>query len=192
MEIFFALLALCEENPREVPLSFGVFLVYAWINRWKSSELAVVWGTKMFMWRHCNVKSSPHLPVRESFYIYGLDWRLHFDIGSHANQCALIGFWNNQKHLMVYQTQRHMKSRWVSLFGNMKPEFEGMLPKGPYPPCLRMADRVLLAGYPRIVRSYWRPWSTSRHRIWIRIVSQSYHFDHAVVLFTNWLILISL
>ena len=26
---------------------------------------------------------------------------------------------------------------------------EGILPKGPYPPCLRMADRVLLAGYPR-------------------------------------------
>ena len=25
---------------------------------------------------------------------------------------------------------------------------EGILPKGPYPPCLRMADRALLAGYP--------------------------------------------
>ena len=25
---------------------------------------------------------------------------------------------------------------------------EGSLPKGPYPPCLRMADRALLAGYP--------------------------------------------
>ena len=29
-------------------------------------------------------------------------------------------------------------------------QFEGILPKGPYPPCLRMADRALLAGYPRI------------------------------------------
>ena len=26
---------------------------------------------------------------------------------------------------------------------------QGILPKGPYPPCLRMADRALLAGYPR-------------------------------------------
>ena len=26
---------------------------------------------------------------------------------------------------------------------------EGILPKGTYPPCLRMADRALLAGYPR-------------------------------------------
>ena len=29
-------------------------------------------------------------------------------------------------------------------------EFDGILPKGPYPPCLRMADRALLTGYPRI------------------------------------------
>ena len=29
--------------------------------------------------------------------------------------------------------------------------FEGILPKGPYPPCLRMADRTLLAGYPRFI-----------------------------------------
>ena len=28
-------------------------------------------------------------------------------------------------------------------------KFEGILPKGPYPPCLRMADRALLTGYPR-------------------------------------------
>ena len=26
---------------------------------------------------------------------------------------------------------------------------DGILPKGPYPPCLHMADRALLAGYPR-------------------------------------------
>ena len=29
--------------------------------------------------------------------------------------------------------------------------FEGILQKGPYPPCLRMADRALLAGYPRFM-----------------------------------------
>ena len=28
---------------------------------------------------------------------------------------------------------------------------EGILPKGPYPPCLRMAERAILAGYPRYV-----------------------------------------
>ena len=30
--------------------------------------------------------------------------------------------------------------------------FDGILPKGPYPPCLRMTDRALLVGYPRFVR----------------------------------------
>ena len=29
--------------------------------------------------------------------------------------------------------------------------FDGILPKGPYPPCLRIADRALLAGYPGFV-----------------------------------------
>ena len=28
---------------------------------------------------------------------------------------------------------------------------DGILPKGPYPPCLHMADRALLAGYPRYI-----------------------------------------
>ena len=35
------------------------------------------------------------------------------------------------------------------LVASCNPYIEGMLPKGPYPPCLRMADRALLAGYPR-------------------------------------------
>ena len=30
-------------------------------------------------------------------------------------------------------------------------QHEGILPKGPYPPCLPMADRAILAGYPRTV-----------------------------------------
>ena len=30
---------------------------------------------------------------------------------------------------------------------------DGILPKGPNPPCLRMADRALLAGYPRYASS---------------------------------------
>ena len=28
-------------------------------------------------------------------------------------------------------------------------DIKGIVPKGPFPPCLRMADRALLAGYPR-------------------------------------------
>ena len=36
---------------------------------------------------------------------------------------------------------------------NLKDHIEGILPKGPYPPCLRMADRALLAGYPQCLVS---------------------------------------
>ena len=33
----------------------------------------------------------------------------------------------------------------------LRTHIEGILPKGPYPPCLSMADRALLAGYPRYI-----------------------------------------
>ena len=36
-----------------------------------------------------------------------------------------------------------------------KAKFDGILPKGPYPPCLRMADKALLAGYHRIIWRYY-------------------------------------
>ena len=37
---------------------------------------------------------------------------------------------------------------------------KGYLPKGPYPPCLRMTDRALLAGYPRHLVSTGQPDNT--------------------------------
>ena len=37
-------------------------------------------------------------------------------------------------------------------------KIEGILPKGPYPPCLRMADRAFLAGYPRNIVTFSRDW----------------------------------
>ena len=46
------------------------------------------------------------------------------------------------------------------------PNIDGNLPKGPYPPCLRMADRALLAGYPRIIKSLgeWKHTAPRPHR----------------------------
>ena len=38
---------------------------------------------------------------------------------------------------------------WINDSKYIDAYIEGILPKGPYPPCLRMADRALLAGYPR-------------------------------------------
>ena len=46
-----------------------------------------------------------------------------------------------------------------SMKSTLPPYIEGILPKGPYPPCLRMADRALLAGYP----GYEDVCSTSRY-----------------------------
>ena len=46
---------------------------------------------------------------------------------------------------MIPQQSKHNNSQ--TLWGYI----DGILPKGPYPPCLRMADRTLLAGYHRYV-----------------------------------------
>ena len=46
--------------------------------------------------------------------------------------------------------------RWHSAHKS-NTEFDGMLPKGPYPPCLRMANRALLAGYPELLMM-WHTW----------------------------------
>ena len=42
-------------------------------------------------------------------------------------------------------------------------DIEGILPKGPYLPCVSMAGRALLAGYPRYVLALWtNPLNSSR------------------------------
>ena len=49
---------------------------------------------------------------------------------------------------------RHWSNqRWyvqIALYNNTS-YIDGILPKGPYPPCLRMANRALLAGYHRYI-----------------------------------------
>ena len=61
-----------------------------------------------------------------------------------------------------YAFKRHVYAfAWFSLFNIdfmavaetwvSADNVDGILPKGPYPPCLRMADRALLAGYPRML-----------------------------------------
>ena len=50
---------------------------------------------------------------------------------------------------LLRQTTKHHKiTKLVALSKGNPPVIDGILPKGPYPPCLRMADRALLAGYP--------------------------------------------
>ena len=40
---------------------------------------------------------------------------------------------------------------YYECFDSHSLHFNGILSKGPYPPCLRMADRAPLAGYPRLI-----------------------------------------
>ena len=40
------------------------------------------------------------------------------------------------------------------MYTTHKHDIDGILPKGPYPPCLRMADRAFLAGYPRYIHNF--------------------------------------
>ena len=53
--------------------------------------------------------------------------------------------------LFWWQANSYKKGqKYENCFHIMMPfNIEGILPKGPYPSCLRMADRALLAGYPQ-------------------------------------------
>ena len=43
--------------------------------------------------------------------------------------------------------KNHQQYTWITMYPSLN--VEGILPKGPYPPCVSMAGRALLAGYHR-------------------------------------------
>ena len=53
--------------------------------------------------------------------------------------------WNLVQYFVMVCIGQCNNGVWL----NNNHDCDGILPKGPYPPCLRMADRALLAGYPR-------------------------------------------
>ena len=46
---------------------------------------------------------------------------------------------------------------WMHFMKHRNTLIDGILPKRPYPPCLPMADRAFLAGYPRFTFSIFSP-----------------------------------
>ena len=48
---------------------------------------------------------------------------------------------------------------------------EGILPKKPYLPCISMAGRALLAGYPRLVHGWWEDWINIREPFILRVAT---------------------
>ena len=57
------------------------------------------------------------------------------------------------------------RTQWRYFSGNA--HIEGILPKGPYPPWLRMADRALLAGNPRYIYDIKQTFNRTIYSFWI-------------------------
>ena len=78
------------------------------------------------------------------------EWR-NFKVNSSVIDIVLLVLWIAHQHLWwaTWETLIHINVTLTSSGTTIASHIEGMLPKGPYPPCLRMADRALLAGYPR-------------------------------------------
>ena len=83
-----------------------------------------------------------------------------------------------------------------------KPDIDGILPKGPYPPCLRMADRAPLAGYPRykktntilmmFIHYLLTIANTCRVFIYVYYVKEMQHFISKLISFMKVLIFLDL
>ena len=71
-------------------------------------------------------------------------WRLSIQYVSRAN--ADHGSVVTSERGVAKETSMYIEGN--GLLTKVYTQIDGILPKGPYPSCLRMADRALLAGYP--------------------------------------------
>ena len=105
-------------------------------------------------WLNCS-------PFPENTHILVVMWGLnpcHFMFKMYANvgiilslaKCAngncMWGVVLTYLDVVTYKYISELGLRWLRQW-----HFEGILPKGPYLPCVSMAGRALLAGYPRFV-----------------------------------------
>ena len=105
-----------------------------------------------------------------SIFIQEMHWKCHLENGGHfvsASMCWMNVVLTKYKKLYKQRYGRNackwssatamsafvpqLSWRWIlsasrALFSTRK-HFEGILPKGPYPPCVSMVDRSLLAEY---------------------------------------------
>ena len=66
--------------------------------------------------------------------------------------------YNAYRIIQKYRFQ-NISAKWWQFYANLN--VDGILPNGPYPPCFRMADRALLAGYPQCVSGIMIPTDVS-------------------------------
>ena len=104
------------------------------------------------LWRHCNgIRDGNWISAVLQYSILFTNIHSPFSsMGGSNAQRKLSSFSINVPYggilLTVNLTKITLVTRLVVVLVD---DVDSILPKGPYPPCLRMADRALLAGYPR-------------------------------------------
>ena len=136
--VFFSL-AVCEGNPPftcksiahkgPVMQSFPICNLLAW-------KMSCWWFETP--WRSCDVTLMTNHHHSCIKLVVGSEWMIpRFQLNCHNMQTKFEA-WDKWVNIHAYRI--HMW--WMS-------HIEGILPKGPYLPCVSMAGRALLAGYPR-------------------------------------------
>ena len=89
---------------------------------------------------------------RGHFQIHFLEWEILYFQPNFIDVCSQVCTWQQAS---IDSDNGLASNTWQAILwtngGLTYWHIEGILPKGPYPPCLRMADKALLAGYPRHV-----------------------------------------
>ena len=98
----------------------------------------------------------PHASWKNSLFII---WIIESSFAPHASFMGRISLILQIQIYLIYFESLYLSSfvrfaklktsRKLWLSPNCLAYSDGILPKGPYPPCLHMADRALLAGYHR-------------------------------------------
>ena len=72
-------------------------------------------------------------------------------------------------HISYYgSSSKHWISTILSFWMSVIRHIEGILPKGPYLPCVSMASRAILAGHPRYMFNY-HEWFMKKHRSFMKV-----------------------
>ena len=123
-------------------------------------------------------KSSLYIPI--SYRLFTDDW-LIYDIATSLDAKTSL----KKKAFKMSSAKSWGFCLSLHVTNLVHTHLDGILPKGPYPPCLRMADRALLAGYPRPMVLQW-PWhwivyekrchinDLHKHGVMVKIMCQYY------------------
>ena len=119
-------------------------------------SISAMWTNKLFSRKYFKVRSRvfvwPHACY--SFELFSFILK-SAPISSSLLECAHISTYDAdiRKFIAIHITQGCMCLGCWGIHVS-RVYLEGIQQKGPYPPCLHMADRALLAGYPRSLSGY--------------------------------------